>query len=207
MKSQSSVHSIPWLLGVLTLVFVAGCQRSSAPAINSSTSLQTDPPSIDPGKKPSEEQRRAMLAAKDALFSRLSGRLQEAMGTQGPAGAIAVCQKEAQRIATDVGDEHELRIGRSGVRLRNPSNQPPAWATELTEKQTDTPHFVVLDDGDAAALLPIKLQGQCLMCHGPDETISPVIQDQLAKLYPTDEATGFQEGDLRGWFWVELPSG
>jgi hypothetical protein len=62
----------------------------------------------------------------------------------------------------------------------------------------------MLDNGQAAALLPIKLQAQCLMCHGPAEKIPLEVKTQLAKLYPQDQATGFQEGDLRGWFWVEL---
>lgn len=158
------------------------------------------------GKSPSDSQKQAMLAAKDALFTQLSGRLMEAMGSQGPAGAITVCQKEAPQIATEVSEVHDLRIGRTGVRLRNSNNQPPSWAKPLTDAKTDTPTFVVLDNDDAAALLPIKLQRQCLMCHGPKDQIAPVIQDQLAKLYPDDEATGFHEGDLRGWFWIEMPS-
>jgi len=27
----------------------------------------------------------------------------------------------------------------------------------------------------------------------------------LAAKYPMDQATGFKEGDLRGWFWIEVP--
>ena len=30
-------------------------------------------------------------------------------------------------------------------------------------------------------------------------------QAVLAKEYPADQATGFKENDLRGWFWVEVP--
>ena len=32
-----------------------------------------------------------------------------------------------------------------------------------------------------------------------------VFAAQLAQLYPEDEATGFDEGDLRGVAWVEYP--
>jgi hypothetical protein len=42
------------------------------------------------------------------------------------------------------------------------------------------------------------------MCHGPKEQLIPEVKEQLAKLYPEDSATGFSEGELRGWFWVEL---
>ena len=147
-----------------------------------------------------------MLAAKDALFKKLSGRLMETMTGEGPVAAIGVCKTEAPEIAKAVSEEYGLTIGRTGVRLRNSTNLPPRWSRQLVESQTDTPTFVTLSGGSAAALLPIKLQAQCLMCHGPKEQIAPDIQTQLGKLYPDDEATGFQEGELRGWFWIELPN-
>lgn len=118
-----------------------------------------------------------------------------------------MCQQEAPKIANDVSEEQGLRIGRTGVRLRNPNNAAPQWATGLTQANTDTPTFATLSNGHAAALLPIKLQAQCVMCHGPKEQLAPVIQEQLSKLYPDDQATGFREGDLRGWFWIDLPYG
>ncbi len=181
-----------------------GCQESSTP-VTSRTTASGDPGlSIVEDEVPTDQQRRAMLAAKDALFEKLSGRLMEVMGGQGPAAAIAVCKTEADQIADRVGESRGLKIGRTGVRLRNPNNEPPAWARPLTDQKIDTPRFVTLTNGDAAALLPIKLQGQCLMCHGPKEQIAPVVDEQLAKLYPGDEATGFEEGELRGWFWIEL---
>lgn len=184
-----------------------GCGKESAPTANQPLDDTDSNRVIVKGKAPSDAQKQAMLAAKEALFTKLSGRLMETMGSQGPAAAISVCQTEAPQIAEEVSEEHDLRIGRTGVRLRNSNNEPPAWAKPLTNNKTDTPTFVVLDNEDSAALLPIKLQGQCLMCHGPKDQIATVIQDQLAKLYPNDEATGFNEGDLRGWFWIEMPSG
>lgn len=200
----------PAIIAGTLIITVAGCQESSSPTAKQTTdspaSLPAKEPVIVEGKTPSDAQKQAMLAAKDALFTKLSGRLMEAMTSQGPAAAITVCHKDAPQIAAEVGEQHNLTIGRTGVRLRNPNNQPPMWATAMTENMTDTPSFVVLDNDDAAALLPIKLQGQCLMCHGPKDQIMPVIQEQLATLYPNDEATGFNEGDLRGWFWIELPS-
>ncbi|KLU07533.1 Cytochrome c family protein [Rhodopirellula islandica] len=183
-----------------------GCQKSAPPVTEDVSEQDASAVSIVEGETPSEEQKQAMLQAKDALFQKLSGRLMEAMGSQGPAGAIAVCQKEANQIATDVGDQHGVMIGRTGVRLRNTKNLPPSWAKSMTEAKVSTPQFVSLTNGHAAALLPIQLQSQCLMCHGPTEQIAPVISDQLTKLYPNDQATGFREGELRGWFWVETPA-
>lgn len=187
------------------VLFVAGCSTNSS-VENQEPETESTAVTIVEGKSPSEASREKMLAAKDALFTKLSGRLKETMTGQGPGTAIAVCQKEAPAIAKAVSEEQGLQIGRTGVRLRNPGNVAPGWAEKLVRDKTDTPTFVMLDNGHAAALLPIKLQAQCLMCHGPKEQIAPVIQEQLTKLYPGDQATGFKEGELRGWFWIDLPS-
>ncbi|MGB7344271.1 MAG: DUF3365 domain-containing protein [Pirellulaceae bacterium] len=190
------------LVAVLA-VTATGCSPGNKEAAKSDA---TEPAvSIVDGQVCSDASKEKMLSAKDALFTTLSGRLMEAMNSQGPAGAIAVCQKEATKIAKTVGDEQGLQIGRTGVRLRNQKNVAPSWAHQLVQDKTDTPTFVTLDNGHSAALLPIKLQGQCLMCHGPKDQIAPAIQEQLSKLYPNDQATGFKEGELRGWFWIDLP--
>ena len=198
------VKSIRSGLLVGLVLFVAGCSTNSS-VENQGPETESTAATLVEGKSPSEASKEMMLAAKDALFTKLSGRLKETMTSQGPGAAIAVCQKEAPAIAKAVSKEQGLQIGRTGVRLRNPGNVAPAWADELVREKIDTPTFVTLDNGHAAALLPIKLQAQCLMCHGPKEQIAPVIQEQLTKLYPGDQATGFKEGELRGWFWIELP--
>ena len=158
------------------------------------------------GQAVSEQDKQSMLAAKDALFEQLSGALMNAMTSGGPAAAIQVCQQKAPQLAAEVSQQHGLKIGRTGVRLRNEANTAPDWAEALTAKKVDTPQFVMLSSGNAAALLPIKLQVQCTICHGPEDQIIPEVKTELAKYYPRDRATGFQEGELRGWFWVEKPS-
>lgn len=145
------------------------------------------------------------LAAKEALFKKLSARLMEAMGNGGPAAAIEVCSREAPRIAERVGQEFGVKIGRTSFRLRNPQNAPPDWVTPLIEDRPKEAKFVDLPEKHTGALLPIMLKVQCLACHGPKDQIGDDVQRQLAKLYPDDQATGFQEGDLRGWFWVDVP--
>ncbi|MDP1562040.1 MAG: DUF3365 domain-containing protein [Pirellulaceae bacterium] len=156
------------------------------------------------GDVPTDQQKATMLAAKEALFTSLSTRLTEAM-SDGPANAIAVCQREAGEIAAKISADHQVKIGRTGVRLRNTSNQAPHWAKEWIDAKTEEPQFAVLSNGSAAALLPIKLQPLCVMCHGQVDQILPEIKKQLVDRYPADQAVGFQPGELRGWFWVELP--
>ncbi len=147
-----------------------------------------------------------MLAARDDLFKQLSTRLIEAMSSGGSAAAIEVCSREAPKIAAAVGEQHGVAIGRTSLKLRNPKNAPPEWARTLVEKKTEDTQFVELPDGGIGALLPIKLKTQCLACHGPIDQIAEDIKTKLTELYPDDQATGFKDGDLRGWFWVVVPA-
>ena len=150
-------------------------------------------------------QERAVLA-KEALFNELSTRLLATMSNGGPAKAIEICSKLAPKLAKDVGEQHLVSIGRTAVRLRNANNIPPEWAEPLLADLSTKPIFKEFEDGRTGALFPILLKVQCLTCHGPDDQIAPEIRAELARLYPNDKATGFQEGDLRGWFWVEVPA-
>ena len=190
---------------LVILVGLSGCTGTTEPQKTAALVQAPDGVTIVAGMSPTEEQKAAMVAAKDALFTALSGRLLEAMG-QGPANAIGVCQREAGEIAAKVAADHGVKIGRTGVRLRNTSNQAPAWAKEWVDAKSAEPQFAVLSNQNAAALLPIKLQPMCVMCHGPVEQILPEIKKQLVDRYPNDQAVGFEPGELRGWFWVERPA-
>lgn len=145
------------------------------------------------------------LAARDAMFTSLKGRLMEVIGSEGPATAIPVCSKEAPQIADLVSQEHGLKIGRTSFRLRNTDNAPPTWATQLVADRVAEPTCLT-QEGKLAALLPIRIQVPCLICHGSEDTIPPSVKDALSEHYPKDQSTGFQVGDLWGWFYVEVPA-
>ncbi len=151
-------------------------------------------------------QRDKALAARDTMFTKLKGRLMEVVGSEGPAAAIAVCSEEAPQIAADVSREQSLSIGRTSFRLRSPKNAPPEWASGPVADRVEEPTYLA-QEGKLAALLPIRVQSPCMMCHGPTEAIPADVEGALAEHYPEDQATGFEEGDLRGWFWVEVPVG
>lgn len=144
-------------------------------------------------------------AARGDLFARLSGRLQEVMKAKGPAAAVEVCHGEAPGLAEAVATQHGLRIGRTSWKLRNPGNTAPAWAREAVAAKQAQASFHSAPDGGLRALMPIRLAEGCLRCHGEAAALSPEVRQALQARYPTDEATGFKAGDLRGWFWVEIP--
>jgi hypothetical protein len=139
------------------------------------------------------------------MFTTLKGRLTEVVGSDGPAAAISVCSKEAPQIAERVAREHGVKIGRTSFRLRNTDNAPPEWAAQLVADRCAEPTYMT-HEGRLVALLPIRMLKPCLACHGPADTIQAPIKDALAEYYPNDRATGFREGDLRGWFCIEVPA-
>jgi len=144
-------------------------------------------------------------AARVAMSARLSERLRMSQADGGPEGAVGVCKEEAPEIARAVSLEHGVRIGRTSFALRNSRNPPPDWAEPLVERRVEVPTYLGGRQGEFAALLPIRLEARCLACHGGERDVSAAVRTVLAREYPDDQATGFAEGDLRGWFWVVVP--
>lgn len=148
--------------------------------------------------------------AMEALQQRLQTRLRTALEEKGPAGAVSVCRMEAKELARAVANEAGFELGRTSHKLRNPANAPRAWVIPYLERAAGQPassvRQVVVDLGDRIGVLrPIAAAGPCLICHGAPESFDPALRDELAKLYPTDRATGFREGEFRGFFWAEVP--
>lgn len=151
-----------------------------------------------------EQQKQQALKARDALMESLKGRLMEVVSKEGPAAAISVCKDDAPRLAAEISEQHHLRIGRTSFRLRNPKNDPPEWAKPMVDRRVAEPTFLAKGD-QLAALLPITTGPLCMTCHGTADGIPEPVRAALAENYANDQATGFEEGDLRGWFWVEVP--
>ncbi len=152
-------------------------------------------------------QQELCLTAVNAMAAETLGELEAALDAGDPAGAIAVCREKAPAIADHISAQYGLKIGRTSFKLRNPANVPPEWADELVAEHAEEPAFLAGPNGELGALLPIRLKAECQMCHGPVDAIDAQILAAVAENYPNDQAVGFVEGDLRGWFWVEAPPG
>ncbi|MDT8310266.1 MAG: DUF3365 domain-containing protein [Methylophaga sp.] len=111
------------------------------------------------------------------------------------------------QLSADTGFD----IRRTSLKVGNPSNQAKPWQQSALndfkqQKQACTPihelKFVaVSDDGDTLPMMKaIGTEPVCLTCHG--ENIAAGLQAEINRLYPTDQATGFKQGDIRGAFSV-----
>jgi hypothetical protein len=146
--------------------------------------------------------------AREALKP-FKARLMGALGKgleEGPEAAIAVCKMQAPEIASSLS-VGGIEMGRTSHRLRNPANAPEPWMEPLlaayAEGGEERPWRAVrLEGGDFGYVEPIRVGTVCLRCHGGE--IAPAIRERLVALYPNDRATGFEQGDFRGLFWVRL---
>ena len=49
------------------------------------------------------------------------------------------------------------------------------------------------------------LARRCLHCHAPAEALGEGTRSWLRAAYPEDRALGYALGDLRGFWWAEVP--
>jgi Protein of unknown function (DUF3365) len=147
-----------------------------------------------------------IVSTHDALLREL----REDLARGGPRAALASCHLAATGVSWRVGRGEGIATGRTSDRLRNPTNAPRPWAAALVtanagRRARDVDGFAVDLGSKIGVLRPIVVQPMCLGCHGPADQISPDVRQILADRYPQDRATGFTNGEIRGWYWVEMP--
>ncbi len=142
----------------------------------------------------------------------LQAELKAAIKANGAPYAIGVCNEKAPEIAANVSEVSGWSVGRSSHKLRNPGNAPDNYTeialreflvrVENGEKPIDLAKAEIVEEGGERIFRMVKAipTGKvCLNCHGGAEVKQPVV-DQLAELYPQDQARGFKVGDMRGVF-------
>jgi hypothetical protein len=147
-----------------------------------------------------------IVAMQDSLLRQLHGKLVQG----GPALAFGACHIDTAELTHRIGRGEGIAAGMTSDRLRDPTNKPRGWAADLvaahTGRQVREVKGFAVDLGDRIGVLrPIAQTKSCLSCHGPVDGLSPTVRQLIAERYPNDRATGFSEGEIRGWFWVEMP--
>jgi hypothetical protein len=146
----------------------------------------------------------------DAMDDALLWELRAGLEQGGPVLAIKACHIDSTRVAERVGREEGLAAGRTSSRLRNPTNAPRPWAAPLVKQHAgrraqDVPGFVVDLGPKVGVLRPVAQRPMCAGCHGRPEAFHAAIRAELKDRYPSDHAVGFEDGAIRGWYWVEVP--
>ena len=196
---------------ILLLAVVSGLTFASATADEGSGTgvTGTGPPEIESFVQES----RAMVKA---FSGDLKSELQAAIAIGGPVHAIPVCNVRAPEIAA-TPSPGQWAIGRTSHKIRNPSNAPDDWETEVLEmfreraaageslNAMEATEFVAGDAGATYRYMKAIPVGQvCLTCHGTD--VEPELKAEIGTYYPDDRATGFALGELRGAFTITKTS-
>ena len=148
-----------------------------------------------------------------ALMQTLGGNLQAAMQQGGPVHAMDFCAGQANVLTQQVSDHagEGIRVKRVSLKYRNPANQPDGidakvlemFETNQANGETLAPHIEKTGEGYRYYTpLVIPENKPCLRCHGSD--IAPEVAQKIQTLYPTDTATGYETGDVRGAIRVDI---
>jgi hypothetical protein len=144
------------------------------------------------------------------MHNSLLRQLQPKLSEDGPALAFGECHIDTVELTRRLGRYEGIAAGFTSNRLRNPLNRPKGWAAELVGTQSgrrarDVEGFAV-DLGDRIGVLkPVAEQEVCANCHGPIDRLTPAVRTLIDERYPHDRAVDFVEGEIRGWYWVEMP--
>ncbi|WP_250658000.1 Tll0287-like domain-containing protein [Alkalimarinus coralli] len=151
-----------------------------------------------------------------SLATELKSELVAKMKEGGPIAALKVCNVKAPVITSSVSLSKNLEVKRTSLKTRNQSNTPDKWEREILvsfEKQKLAGANV--SELDQSSIMNINgqkyfrymkaipTQKPCLACHG--KNIDKALRESIAELYPNDQATGFDHGDIRGAFTVKIP--
>mgnify|MGYP001811662835 FL=1 len=163
-----------------------------------------------------DERVAASRATVKEFMQSLKDELQKGMQEGGPVNAIGVCNRTARGIANTYSARNGWSVGRTSLKVRSPDNAPDAWEEAVLQKfdqrrqDGEDPagiehHEAVKHEGEKVFryMKAIPTAELCVVCHGSD--IDPLVDAQLQKLYPQDQARGYKPGDIRGAFTIIQP--
>ena len=191
------------LLGLLAACGVAAVLDAQSPPKPPMWRISEAPAEL----KPAISRADAFIAAQHSALVR---QLARALAEGGAGFAIQTCHLEATNNASWIERRQGYPIGRTSDRLRSPTNAPRPWAAAIVhayagKRAADVDGFAV-DLGDRVGVMrPITMRPMCEACHGMPGKISPAVRAALDERYPRDRAVGFKTGEIRGWYWMEIP--
>ena len=142
------------------------------------------------------------LSTKAQLGKNLLGTIQE----KGTIGAVEFCKLEAIKLTDSMANVHNANIRRVSDKPRNPNNKANDKEViyinafkQMAKKGIDINPMTVEDNNEVHFYYPIITNTMCLQCHGkPNEEVTSETLLTLKKLYPTDQALGYDENQVRG---------
>lgn len=188
---------------ILRTLIVAGGLATTLAAQGEWTSwpVSQAPPELKPAISRADL---VIVTMQDAVLRELNDTLE--LG--GPVRAMDFFHLDVTATIQRLARHEGIAAGRTSDRLRSPTNAPRPWAAPLVKmhagQSARSVEGFAVDLGDKIGVLrPIAERPICAGCHGP--LLAPGVKTALLERYPADKALGFANGEIRGWFWVEMP--
>ncbi len=167
------------------------------------------------GSRLAEEKARR---AAEKLVGTLMGEVQQSIKDRGLAGTVTHCAERAQELSALIGAEEGVTIRRVTEKTRNPVDAPDVYERQVLghfaalaqsgQMNSSTAHVEIVREDSRRMLRflkPITVMKPCLGCHGPENAIAADVRAAIRAQYPSDRATGYSVGDLRGAISVVVP--
>lgn len=204
---------IPFVLLVAT--GLVACAGDREPEDRSTTARGGTTAAVNDTTPSPEAVQRARAAANE-LGQELLTKLFAALDSGGPSRAVTYCADSAQAwTARHAGEGVYLR--RVSLLVRNPANRPDSTEErqlrllDSLHRAGSLPREVIRStrgpggERQVEYVRPILVQERCLACHGARDRLAPGVSEIVSRRYPSDQATGYQAGDLRGMISVRVP--
>ncbi|MDO5607185.1 MAG: DUF3365 domain-containing protein [Capnocytophaga sp.] len=141
----------------------------------------------------------------------LGKNLLEAIQNEGVEEAIRFCNIKAMPLTDSVAQQHSADIKRVTDKPRNLDNKAnaqelkiiKAYKEALAKGESLKPQLIEEKD-KVVYYSPILTNMMCLQCHGSSDAVLPETMQVLTQLYPDDQATGYDENQVRGLFSIRI---
>ncbi len=194
------------LLTILSTVFLFACFGEDQSQIVDNNEVTTPVDEVN--------FRETGKAYADSAQKLLGKNLKKALSEGDAISALHFCSTRAISLTDSAANDMSVRLKRISDKPRNPINTADINQLRIIGEmknqkvlgQEIEPKMV--RDGDLiTGYYPIVIQPLCLQCHGIlEREIRPETAAVIAQLYPVDKAVGYQVGDVRGAWEVEMRS-
>lgn len=142
------------------------------------------------------------MSTKKELGKNLMGAIQR----KGTKEAVVFCNKQAYPITDSMAIAHNATIKRVSDKPRNPKNQASKEELDIitvfkkaVANDSGYEPITIVQNSSTQFYYPITTNSMCLQCHGtPQKDIPRDVLQTINKLYPADEATGYNVNEVRG---------
>ncbi len=173
------------------------------------TSKETEASSV---KQQQKDYKKIGLEIAFGTKKQLGKNLMGQLAKSGTLDALTFCNVKAIPLTDSMQTVYQAKIKRVSDKNRNPNNKANAeeirYINQFKEmiKKGDKPQPIIKKKQDSVYFYyPIVTNEMCLQCHGkPDKNIKPKTLQLLSNLYPDDQATGYDENQVRGIWSIQI---